>query len=164
METKDYYLGFDIGTGSVGWAVTDENYQLKKVHGKTLWGSRLFETAVTAEERRGFRAARRRLERRKNRIELLQELFADEISKVDKGFYHRLKESRYVAEDKKDISGDTPDLPYALFVDSDFSDKDYHVNYPTIYHLRRALMKQEEPFDVRLVYLAVHHILKHRGH
>lgn len=164
METKDYYLGFDIGTGSVGWAVTDENYQLKKVHGKTLWGSRLFETAVTAEERRGFRAARRRLERRKNRIELLQELFADEISKVDKGFYHRLKESRYVAEDKRDISGGTPDLPYALFADSDFSDKDYHVNYPTIYHLRRALMKQEEPFDVRLVYLAVHHILKHRGH
>ena len=25
---KKYYLGLDIGTNSVGWAVTDENYNL----------------------------------------------------------------------------------------------------------------------------------------
>lgn len=24
--SKKYYLGLDIGTNSVGWAVTDENY------------------------------------------------------------------------------------------------------------------------------------------
>ena len=29
---KNYYLGLDIGTGSVGWAVTDEIYQIPKVH------------------------------------------------------------------------------------------------------------------------------------
>ena len=31
--TKEYYLGLDIGTESVGWAVTDEHYNLirKKV-------------------------------------------------------------------------------------------------------------------------------------
>ncbi len=164
MDTKDYYLGLDIGTGSVGWAITDEEYRLKKVHGKTLWGSRLFETAHTAEERRVFRASRRRLARRHNRIELLQELFADEIAKVDKGFYHRLKESKYMPEDKRDINGKNPELPYALFVDSGFTDKEYHEKYPTIYHLRRDLMQKEHPFDVRLVYLAIHHILKHRGH
>lgn len=164
METKDYYLGLDIGTGSVGWAVTDANYYLKKVHGKTLWGSRLFETAKTAEERRGFRTARRRLLRRRNRIELLQELFAEEIAKVDIGFFHRLKESRYVPEDKTDYFGKTPDLPYTLFVDSDFSDKEYHRKYPTIYHLRRDIMQKKGKFDSRLVYLAIHHILKHRGH
>lgn len=28
--TGKYYLGFDIGTNSVGWAVTDENYNLCK--------------------------------------------------------------------------------------------------------------------------------------
>lgn len=164
METKDYYLGFDIGTGSVGWAVTDDIYQLKKVHGKTLWGSRLFETANTAEERRIFRTSRRRLSRRHNRLVLLQELFAEEIAKVDMGFYHRLKESRYVPEDKRDAAGNTPELPYALFVDSEFTDKEYHKKYPTIYHLRRDLMQEDGPFDVRLVYLALHHILKHRGH
>lgn len=36
---KNYYLGLDIGTGSVGWAVTDEIYQIPKVHGKALWGA-----------------------------------------------------------------------------------------------------------------------------
>ena len=28
--SKKYYLGLDIGTNSVGWAVTDENYNLCK--------------------------------------------------------------------------------------------------------------------------------------
>lgn len=48
---KNYYLGLDIGTGSVGWAVTDEQYQIPKVHGKALWGADYLETASTAEER-----------------------------------------------------------------------------------------------------------------
>lgn len=47
---QDYYLGLDIGTGSLGWAVTDSNYQILKKHGKMLWGVRLFESAKTAEE------------------------------------------------------------------------------------------------------------------
>ena len=65
-----YYLGLDIGTTSVGWAVTDDRYEIIKRHGKALWGIRLFEQANTAEERRAFRTARRRTERRKNRISL----------------------------------------------------------------------------------------------
>ncbi len=36
--------------------------------------------------------------------------------------------------------------------------------YPTIYHLRHALISNTEPHDPRLVYLAIHHILKSRGH
>lgn len=99
---QEYYIGLDIGTSSVGWAVTDMNYQIIKRHGKALWGSRLFASANTAEERRGFRTARRRLDRRNWRINILQELFAEEISKVDSGFYLRMKESKYYPEDKKD--------------------------------------------------------------
>ena len=53
---QEYYLGLDMGTGSVGRAVTDTDYQVLKSHGKALWGVRLFETAMTAEERRGFRS------------------------------------------------------------------------------------------------------------
>ena len=49
---KKYYLGLDIGTNSVGWAVTDENYNLFKYAGKRMWGIRLFEAADTAAERR----------------------------------------------------------------------------------------------------------------
>ena len=162
--TKDYYLGLDMGTGSVGWAVTDKNYELIRVHGKTLWGVRLFDSAKTAEERRSFRTSRRRLARRNWRLELLQEIFAEEINKVDEGFFLRMKESRYVPNDKRDISGKCPELPYALFVDSDFTDKEYHNLFPTIYHLRKWLMETDEIPDIRLVYLALHHIMKHRGH
>lgn len=153
-------MGLDIGTNSVGWAVTDENYNVIKKNGKALWGIRLFDEAKTAAERRTFRSGRRRLQRRKERIMILQELFAEEISKVDMGFYQRLKESRLWEEDRSDNNKQTN----TLFNDLGFSDKEYHKKYPTIYHLRSELIHDKEPHDVRLVYLAVHHILKHRGH
>lgn len=159
-----YFLGMDMGTGSVGWAVTDDQYHLRRAHGKDLWGIRLFENANTAEERRVARCARRRLDRRNERIRLLQELFAEEICKVDPGFFLRLKESFYAPEDKRDADGEVPVLPYNLFVDENYTDKEYHKEYPTIYHLRKELMQSEEAKDVRLVYLALHHIIKHRGH
>ncbi len=162
--SRDYFLGLDIGTGSVGWAVSDKQYEISRAHGKALWGVRLFDSANTAEERRIFRTARRRLDRRNWRIELLQSIFAEEVMKVDAGFFHRLKESRYTPEDKKDISGKCPLLPYALFVDKDYTDKDYYKQFPTIYHLRKYLMRTSETPDVRLVYLALHHMMKHRGH
>lgn len=161
---QDYYLGLDMGTGSVGWAVTDMNYQILKKHGKALWGVRLFESAETAEQRRIFRTARRRLDRKNWRIKVLQELFAEEISKVDMGFYLRMKESKYYPEDKRDSEGRCPELPYALFVDTDYTDKDFHKQFPTIYHLRDWLMDTDDIPDIRLVYLAIHHMMKHRGH
>lgn len=161
---KNYYLGLDIGTGSVGWAVTDEQYQIPKVHGKALWGSRLFETASTAEERRINRTSRRRLRRRNQRVEWLQELFAEEINKKDPGFYRRMKESRYWAEDKLDEEGKRPEVPYSLFADKDYTDQEYHKQFPTIFHLRKWLMETPETPDIRLVYLALLHMMKHRGH
>lgn len=161
---EDYFLGLDIGTGSVGWAVTNNRYEILKSHGKALWGVRLFETAKTAEERRTFRAARRRLSRRNERLKLLQSIFEESINHVDDGFYFRMKESRFTFEDKKDKEGNQPELPYALFVDKNYTDKDYHKQFPTIYHLRKWLMKTSETPDIRLVYLALHHMMKHRGH
>lgn len=162
--SKDYYLGLDMGTGSVGWAVTNSEYEVLRAHGKSLWGVRLFDTANTAEERRGFRTARRRLDRRNWRIQMLQELFAEEICKTDPGFYLRMKESKYVPEDKRDKDGNCPELPYALFVDKDYTDKDYHKEFPTIHHLRKYLIETQDTPDIRLVYLALHHMMKHRGH
>ena len=53
---------------------------------------------------------------------------------------------------------------FSLFNDPGFTDKDYHKRYPTAYHLRNELMKSSEPHDIRLVYLALHHIMKSRGH
>lgn len=157
-EIKKIFIGLDMGTTSVGWAATDENYEVIKKNGKALWGIRLFDEAQTAEDRRMHRIARRRIERRSRRIDLLQELFAQEICKKDPGFYERLNESGLYEEDK------TVHQTNSLFNDVDFNDKAYYKKYPTIYHLRHALMTENHPFDVRLVYLAIHHILKHRGH
>ena len=33
-----YFMGLDMGTSSVGWAVTDEHYQLLRRKGKDMWG------------------------------------------------------------------------------------------------------------------------------
>lgn len=38
---QDYYLGLDIGTESVGYAVTDENYNILKFNGKKHVGKQV---------------------------------------------------------------------------------------------------------------------------
>ena len=155
---KNYYLGLDIGTNSVGWAVTDESYNLCKFRNKDMWGIRLFESAHTASERRLKRNARRRLRRRNQRIKLLQEIFSQEIANVDNTFFIRLNESKLHMEDKY-VKEKHP-----LFIGEDYNDIHYYEQYPTVYHLRKELIENENPHDPRLVYLAIHHILKSRGH
>ena len=85
---EKFYLGMDIGTNSVGMACTDENYNLLRAKGKDCWSVRLFDESKTALERRTYRTSRRRLQRRKYRLALLQELFAPFID--DKNFFIRL--------------------------------------------------------------------------
>lgn len=155
---KNYFIGLDMGTESVGWAVTDEDYNLLKARGHDMWGSYLFDEAQTAAGRRGFRTARRRLARVRQRINLLQSLFAEEMAKKDPLFFIRLNNSALWKEDKDGrIIGTS-----VLFNDDGYKDKDYFAQYPTIYHLRLALMKDQID-DIRLLYIAVHHIIKNRG-
>ena len=158
LQAKPYYIGLDVGTSSVGWAVTDTNYNLLRFRGKHMWGSRMFPEAQTAKERRSQRTMRRRLQRRKQRLMILEALFATEISKVDKQFFERLHESDLWQDDKKTGS------KFSLFNDAAYTDKDYHKTYATIYHLRSELANSAEPHDIRLVFLAIHHLLKYRGH
>lgn len=160
---QQYYLGLDMGSASVGWAVTDEKYQLVRKKGKDLWGVRTFDIAQTAEVRRVSRTNRRRQNRRKQRIQILQELLGEEVLKIDDGFFHRMKESRYVAEDKRTFDGKQVELPYALFVDQGFTDKDFYKQFPTINHLIVYLMTTSDTPDIRLVYLALHYYMKNRG-
>lgn len=157
-EVGDYYIGLDIGSDSVGWAVTDTDYNILKFKGNAMWGIRLLDESNTAQERRVFRGNRRRNDRGKFRIKCLEMLFDKEICKVDPSFFMRLKESSYQIEDK------TVDGIYSLFNDADFTDKNYYEKYKTIYHLRKELIESNEPHDIRLVYLAIAHIIKNRGH
>lgn len=155
---KDYFVGLDIGTNSVGWAVTNKLYELLKFRSHKMWGSRLFDEGESAVGRRSFRSIRRRLERRKLRLKLLEELFADAMAQVDPTFFMRLRESKYHYEDK--TTGHSS--KHILFIDKDYTDQDYFKEYPTIYHLRAELMKSGTD-DIRKLFLAVHHILKYRG-
>ena len=68
---SSYDVGLDFGTGSVGWAVTDENGNLCHFKKRPTWGSRIFQSANTAAETRRKRGQRRRYDRRRQRLDLL---------------------------------------------------------------------------------------------
>ncbi len=153
---KKYFLGLDVGTENIGYALT-KDYEVMQVNGKRTMGVLSFDSANTAVDRRTYRATRRRLDRRRYRIALLQELFNDEIMANDKNFLRRLGDNDLYLVDRN-VEG-----KYSLFNDTDFNDIVYYKQYPTIYHLREKLM-MEGTDDIRLLYLAIHHIIKYRGH
>ena len=165
---KPYSIGLDIGTNSVGWAVVNDDYKVPakkmRVFGdtdrshikKNLLGTLLFDDGNTAESRRLKRTARRRYTRRRNRILYLQEIFTDSMNEIDESFFHRLDDSFLVPEDKRGIK-------YPIFATLE-EEKEYHKKFPTIYHLRKHLADSKEKIDLRLIYLALAHMIKYRGH
>ena len=164
---KNYTISLDIGTNSVGWAVLKDDFSLvskkmkvggldKRVH-KNFWGVRLFEEGQVAADARGKRGTRRRLKRRRERLLYLQEIFSSEMAEQDPNFFARLNESFLWLEDKQ-----IAPVKYPLFR-TEAEEKAYYKEFPTIYHLRHHLMNNQVS-DLRLIYLAMHHILKFRGH
>ena len=99
-QEKNYNIGLDIGVGSIGWCVTDDENNILKKESKNMWGSRIFNEASTAAARREFRSTRRRLERRKERIKMLQSLMLDDMEKEYPNFFPMLKETSNTIEDK----------------------------------------------------------------
>ena len=96
------------------------------------------------------------------RLGFLKSVFADEIDKIDSGFFVRLEESKFYLEDRSKEN----QQKFALFADEDFTDKEYFQKYPTVFHLRKAIIENDgsQVFDVRLVYLAISSLYKRRGH
>ncbi len=160
---KVYNIGLDIGTSSVGYAMTDEKGRLLRFHKRPTYGSVLFEEAQTAEKRRVSRSRRRRLARRHNRIKLLQMLVEPDVRAVDPEFFLRTNESFLWAKDSK-YENFYAKLPKALFVDGSVSVGNFRSDAPTIYHIRKELVNSTKQADIRYVYLAMHHIIKYRGH
>lgn len=156
MLMEPYGVGLDIGSNSIGWVVIDSNSRIKKVKGKTALGARLFKEGETAADRRSFRTTRRRLKRVKWRLRLLREFFDQPISRIDPEFFARRK---YAAISPRDSQYNG--LAKTLF--NDRPDKEFYQKYPTIYHLRENLMTEHHQFDLREIYLAIHHIVKYRG-
>ncbi|MDR3136277.1 MAG: hypothetical protein LBU07_02470, partial [Coriobacteriales bacterium] len=159
-----WYLGLDIGTSSVGWTVTNEQYHIPRLRGQRAWGVRLFEQAETSANRRMHRIARRRCYRRAERLKYLRQIFSPYIEPIDPGFFGRMKDSFLWSEDKREQQANS------LFNDPDYTDKDFYHDFPTIFHLRDFLMDPAsasftpKKLDARHYYLAIHHIIKYRGH
>lgn len=168
QNLKKYNIGLDIGTNSVGWAVVESGQQkIIKKGGKALWGVRLFDTASTAKDRRLKRSTRRHYDRRRQRIKLLQDEFANEINKVDSEFYKKLQDSFISQNDKNNIKTELTDFDKFNIFSNNIRKKINNISeekkYPTIYHLRNDLVNSKDKKDIRLVYLAIHHIIKYRG-
>src|SRR5690625_126291 len=156
--SKKYSIGLDIGVSSVGWACLTNDFRIPKYNGKYAIGVREFESADTAEERRIQRGTRRRYNRRIRRIQLLQQvlspLFMDDptffisTEEKEKHFWRNSNqfEQRSLSETLKSL-GINPK------------------KYPTIYHLRHDIIEHPEiKFHPRLLYLALHNLVKFRGH
>lgn len=156
---SDYNIGLDIGTNSVGWAVVDPIGNFFKFKGRTMGGVVLIhQKGEPAASRRSFRSSRRRLQRKKNRIRLVQELMGEMVLKDDPNFFLRMKYS-YVSKEDNEIGIDYS----TLFDNNYYSFKELYEKYPTIFHLRKELATADHKMDIRFIYLAIHHIVKYRG-
>lgn len=159
-KMKEVSVALNIGTGSVGYAVINSPiagaYDIVKYKGNDAWGSILYDEGELCADRRGYRSSRRNLNRKKWRVDLLQEIFADEIAKIDKRFFIRLEESCRWRDEVSDKN--------ICFDEENYTDKNYYQEYPTIHHLIYDLMRNKRPHDIRLVYLACSWLLTHRGH
>lgn len=169
---KPYSIGLDIGTNSIGWSVIYDDYRVpsrkmpiygntsrefikKNMMGVLLFSGTDLDGGTPAKKRRLLRGASRRVERKRNRLLYLQEIFFNEMKQVDENFFPRLNESFLNIDDKTKGRGN-------LFGNR-AEESAYYENYPTIYHLREALANNDERADLRYIYLALAHILKARG-
>ena len=156
-QNNDYIVGLSLEPNAVGFAAIDKKNSLISLKGKTVIGVTTFKEGQSAVERRYSRSARRRTSRKKRRIKLLEEIFSEEMAKVDPGFFLRLHQSWISPHDKKRTG-----YPAIIFP-TKAEEKEFYKAYPTVYHLRQALMTEDKKFDLREIYIAMHNIIKRRG-
>lgn len=154
VSMRNYSIGLDIGTASVGWVCLDENYQILRYNNRAAFGVHEFESAHVAEERRVKRGARRRYNRRKKRIQLLQSLFAPHIQQPT--FFAPFTTEHYWKNDNQFEHRTLSEVLTSLRMNPN--------TYPTIFHLRHQLIEHSVKTDERLIYLALHNLVKFRGH
>lgn len=160
MVTKfDYTLGLDIGTNSVGWAVYDnDSNDVPAFRGRSAFGTVTFDSAETAEATRLKRNARRGYRRRVRRIQLLQELFTPIINDIE---FFRITEQKHPWTSTNNFENRTLS---EVLLEVGYTKEEVNRRYPTIYHLRKDLLNSDKEFDLRLVYLTIHNLVKYRGH
>ncbi len=162
-EKPKYGISLDMGTNSIGWAVVwdsgDKMDQIVCRKGKRLYGARLFDAAEDSKKYRSARSARRTLGKKIWRLNLLKGVLKDYVLNEDKDFFKNLHLTQ------------THQGSNILFREPNYQDKDYFSEFPTIYHLRKALADpvkieqfKERGLYYRFLFLAAHDMLKNRGH
>ena len=144
-----YSIGLDIGVSSVGWACMTKDYSIPKFNGRYAMGVREFESAKTAEERRIQRGTRRRYNRRIKRIQLLQKTLSPLLVSDKDFFYTNNEKEIHFWNNSNDFENNS--LSEILTSLGENKRK-----YPTIYHLREALMTENREFHPKLIYLGLH--------
>ena len=147
-------LGLHIDTTHVGWSMTDDDLSITKRKGQDLIGVVRFQEADTAEDRRLARSARNHRKRVLGMISFVNHSFEDLLNEADPLFLSRLKKSGLYEEDGGYNAG--------LFLSKDEA-AEFYAKYPTIFHLKDAVISGKEK-DIRFIYLTVLHCFKHRGH
>lgn len=159
-----YTIGIDAGVASGGFVLTDEDGRILNVGGRDMLGVVRCREASTSEKKRERTIARRRLDRIKIYKKLVRGYFAPEIEKVDKAFFTRLENSKYFLEDKDGDIKTNIKTKNILFDDENYDDSLYYTKYPTVSHLRKELIHNPEPHDIRLVFISIYSMFGHRGH
>lgn len=145
-KMSNYEIGLAIGRDAVGYAVIEKNGRLARFKGKSMWG-----ISRTGMAEQIILCKSPSLD---DSIETLRKLFSDRVAVLDPDFLFRVR-SGAAAEDEFD--------GISSLMGTSFDKKTYLKSCPTIYHLRRQLLNSQKRADLRLVYLALHHILKHGG-
>lgn len=153
---KKYSIGLDIGTSSVGWICLSSDYQILKYNNRLALGVHEFEGAKVAADRRIKRGTRRRYNRRKKRLQLLQQLFQIPMEEQYPNFFKQDDSKHFWKNNNQFENRTLSEVLRSLGTNSRI--------YPTIYHLRNDLVKSKEKADLRLIYLAIHNLVKYRGH
>lgn len=154
---QKYSIGLDIGVGSVGWACITDDFRIPKFNGRYALGTREFESAETAEVRRIQRGTRRRYNRRIKRIQLLQQTISPLFNNDPSFFMETDEKEKHFWRNNNQFENNS--LSETLIRLGENARK-----YPTIYHLRYALLSEDKSFDPKLIYLALHNLVKYRGH
>lgn len=154
IRTVDgYTVAIAQSDTSVGWVMADESGEVVRKGNRPCMGTYTFPAAEHADERRLHRSARRTLERKRARVREVEKVFAPHLGELDPGFLAARRESDRRPGDRAGAARSFDSTAYAGLWKP----------YPTMAHLRVAMLEQDRPFDPRLVFDVLVDAMKGRG-
>lgn len=158
-KVGNYFIGVDAGTNSTGiFSGINENGEYKDTEYKSI----IFPRAERSKARRLYRSSRYRMNRKKKRQKELIRYFKEEIKKVDKDFFVKLKQQSLKNDDKLERIHDLK-----LFDYEDYSNEDFRKEYPTINHLIMDIINdnvKRDKYYALKVFLCIYYLFGKRGH